>query len=285
MRKFIILILSFLLLIGKPLNSHADGIDIIYDILNKPTTSTTGEDIIYGILGKNNPEVEVQIVGKDTIDNELESENKSTDDDAYIKGLDVSKWNGIVNWKSVKKAGIDFVIFRAGYGPNANSDKYFEQNIKGAIENNMIIGIYWFSYAYTDDMAVNEAKQCIKTIEKYKHKIALPIFYDFEYDSVKYANSKGVRINKSKASSLADSFCSTIKKHGYETGIYTNIDYSNRYFTDKVLEKYHTWIAQWTSKCTYKNNYIIWQKSDSYYINNKKFDLNYFYFNRYKDLK
>ena len=95
----------------------------------------------------------------------------------------------------------------------------------------------------------------------------------------------GVRVNKNMVSSYADSFCSVIKKAGYHTGIYTNIDYANRYFSREVLDKYHTWIAQWTSSCTYRYEYIIWQRTDNYYIGNKKFDLNYYYYNRHKGIK
>ena len=131
-------------------------------------------------------------------------------------------------------------------------------------------------------MAINEAKICLKTIERYNKHIALPIFYDYEYDSVNYAARMGVRVNKRMVSSYTDNFCSVIEKAGYPAGIYTNIDYANRYFSRSVLDKYHTWIAQLTSSCTYKYNYILWQRTDRYYIGNKKFDLNYFYYNRYK---
>ena len=81
---------------------------------------------------------------------------------------------------------------------------------------------------------------------------------------------------------MADTFCTTIKNKGFRTGIYTNIDYANNYFSKEVLNKYHTWIAQWTSTCTYKDHYIMWQCTDNFRINGKKFDLNRLYINRYK---
>lgn len=293
MYKFITIILSFVFMLCSFTSSFADS-SIIYNILNKPQEKTTSEDIIYNILGKDEEDtnVKVKIYNENTISDELESENKKeiepqikinnkkSDKNAYIKGLDISKWNGNIDWDAVKKAGIKFVIIRAGYGTHI--DYKFEQNIKGAIDHDMIIGVYWFGYAYNDSMAINEAKICLKTIERYNKHIALPIFYDYEYDSVNYAARMGVRVNKRMVSSYTDNFCSVIEKAGYPAGIYTNIDYANRYFSRSVLDKYHTWIAQWTSSCTYRYNYILWQHTDRYYIGNKKFDLNYLYYNRYK---
>lgn len=293
MYKFITILLSFVLMLSSFTSSYADS-NIIYDILNKEQHHTVGEDIIYNILGKDKKETKVKVYNENTISDELESENKkdkikldfknkNTDKNAYVKGLDVSKWNGNIDWDAVEKAGIKFVIIRAGYGTHI--DYKFKQNIENAIDHNMIIGVYWFGYAYNDSMAIKEAKICLKTIKKYKNHIALPIFYDYEYDSVNYAARMGVRVNKNMVSSYADSFCSVIKKAGYHTGIYTNIDYANRYFSREVLDKYHTWIAQWTSSCTYRYEYIIWQRTDNYYIGNKKFDLNYYYYNRHKGIK
>ena len=293
MYKFITILLSFVLMLSSFTSSYADS-NIIYDILNKEQHHTVGEDIIYNILGKDKKETKIKVYNENTISDELESENKkdkikldfknkNTDKNAYVKGLDVSKWNGNINWDAVEKAGIKFVIIRAGYGTHI--DYKFKQNIENAIDHNMIIGVYWFGYAYNDSMAIKEAKICLKTIKKYKNHIALPIFYDYEYDSVNYAARMGVRVNKNMVSSYADSFCSVIKKAGYHTGIYTNIDYANRYFSREVLDKYHTWIAQWTSSCTYRYEYIIWQRTDNYYIGNKKFDLNYYYYNRHKGIK
>lgn len=295
MYKFITILLSFMLILGSYTNSYADS-SIIYDILNKPCEQSAGEDIIYNIIGKKktNKKIKVKVLNENSISDELESENnkdkkdvkttltipnKKKDKNAYIKGLDISKWNGTIDWNAVEKAGIKFVIIRAGYGTHV--DYKFEQNIKSAIKHNMIIGVYWFGYAYTNDMAIKEADICDKTIKKYKKHITLPVFYDYEYDSVNYAAKMGIRVNKNKVSSYTNCFCSTIKNKGYTAGIYTNIDYANRYFTRNVLNKYHTWIAQWIGSCTYKYNYIVWQCSDNYRINGKKFDLDYFYYNKY----
>lgn len=290
MRKVSVLGLSLMIAAGSVSYSHASsGADIIYDILNNDTKNNTYTSIIYDIINgedKDSNSKKVELVTYDELEEEkfkLDIDDRSANKDAYILGLDISKHNGNLNWKKIKQAGIKFVIFRAGYGTSPNSDIRFHENIKEAIDNGMIIGIYWFSYAYTDNMAKREAQACLDTIEPYKEHITLPIFYDFEYDSVRYASQNGVHVGKKKASSMANSFCQVIKKNGYHTGIYTNIDYANRYFTKDVLSKYHTWIAQWTSACTYKNNYIIWQNSDRKSIGGKLFDSNLLYYNRYED--
>ena len=145
-----------------------------------------------------------------------------------------------------------------------------------------MVGIYWFSYAHSYQGAKLEAEKCYKTIRKYKDNISLPVFWDFEYDSVNNARNHGHSISKKLASGMADTFCTTIKNKGFRTGIYTNIDYANNYFSKEVLNKYHTWIAQWTNTCTYKYHYIMWQCTDNFRINGKKFDLNRLYINRYK---
>lgn len=286
LRSFIGLFLALLLVLPAT-NIYASPTDQIYNILNRGSNeSNITNPLLLKALNKDASK-NVKIISekdelKEVQENQTKySSKKSFNDKSYILGLDVSKWNGNIDWKAVKKAGIEFVIIRAGYG-TGYVDPYFKKNIEAAIDNKLLIGVYWFSYAHTYQQANLEAQKCYKTIKPYKDKIDLPVFWDFEYDSVNYAKRNGYGINKKLASGMADTFCTTIKNKGFRAGIYTNIDYTNNYFTQEVLSKYHTWIAQWTNTCTYKGHYIIWQCSDSYYINNKRFDLNRFYYDRYK---
>ena len=283
--------LSIVIILGGVSSSYASsGADIIYDILNKDNKANSDcTSIIYNILNgeKVGNEKKVKLVTYDEVkDVEKEDTKFSLDikdrSNSYIMGLDISKHNGVIDWDSVKKANIKFVVIRAGYGTNPNSDIMFKRNIQEAVENDMIIGIYWFSYAYTNDMAKREANACLKAISKYKENITLPVFFDFEYDSVKYANKNGVYINKAKCSKFAEIFCDTIKDQGYQVGIYTNLDYATNYFTRDTLDKYHTWVADWRSSCAYKYKYIMWQCTDNKWINGKRFDLNRLYFKKYE---
>lgn len=280
MKKIIAILLSLTMLYPTQIyaNSTNNPISIIYNILSGAKKEKNNS--LMSILNKKD-KVNIKIINEIEV-KDLKSKKRSNNKDNYILGLDISKHNGELDWKAIKKAGIKFVIIRAGYGTSPNSDSRFHKNIQGAIDNNItILGIYWFSYAYTDNMAKAEARACIKTIGRYKKYINLPIFYDFEYDSIRYANNNGVHITKRKLSNFAKIFCNEIKKEGYKAGIYTNLDYANRYFDKNVLKDYHTWIAQWSDSCTYKNKYIIWQRSDKFYIDNNRFDLNYFYYDRF----
>ena len=139
-----------------------------------------------------------------------------------LKGIDVSKWQGEIDWEAVKKSGVDFVMIRAGYGKN-NIDEYFERNISECNRLGIPCGVYWFSYAYTEKMARNEAKYCIEAIKKYK--ISYPVAFDFEYDSVDFAAGKGVKVTKTLASKLVRAFCEEIQNAGYYVSVYANPNY------------------------------------------------------------
>ena len=290
MSKLVKRVFSLLLalLVVLPANNeiYASPSDKIYSILERGSeNSGITNPLLLKALGKDKKSIKL-ITTKYEFDKKIKNKEiyqptKVVNNNSYILGLDISKWNGNIDWKAVKEANIDFVIIRAGYG-TGYVDPYFKKNIESAIKNNLMVGIYWFSYAHSYQGAKLEAEKCYKTIKKYKDNISLPVFWDFEYDSVNYARKHGYSISNKLASGMADTFCTTIKNKGMRAGIYTNIDYSKRYFTKKVLNKYHCWVAQWTSNCTYKEHYIIWQCTDNFRINGKKFDLNKLYINRYK---
>ena len=280
-KKVFCLLLVLLVVLPASDKIYASPSDKIYSILEKGSeNSGITNPLLLRALGKDNKKSVKIITTKDEL-KEIEKSTKVINDNISILGIDISKWNGEIDWKAIKKANIDFVIIRAGYG-TGYVDPYFKINIENAIKNNLMIGIYWFSYSYSYQGAKLEAEKCYKTIRKYKDSITLPVFWDFEYDSVNNARNHGYSISKKLASGMADTFCTTIKNKGMRSGIYTNIDYANNYFSKDVLSKYHTWIAQWTSTCAYKGHYIIWQCTDNFRINGKKFDLNKLYINRYK---
>ena len=280
-KRIFSLLLVLLVVLPASNKIYASPSDKIYSILEKGSeNSGITNPLLLRALGKDEKKSVKIITTKDELKG-IEKSTKVINDNSSILGIDISKWNGEIDWKAIKKANIDFVIIRAGYG-TGYVDPYFKINIENAIKNNLMIGIYWFSYSYTYQGAKLEAEKCYKTIRKYKDNITLPVFWDFEYDSVNNARNHGHNISKKLASGMADTFCTTIKNKGMRSGIYTNIDYANNYFSKDVLSKYHTWIAQWTSTCAYKGHYIIWQCTDNFRINDKKFDLNKLYINRYK---
>ena len=286
--KKVIAMLLVLLMMSAPTISLGAPTNIIYNIINKEEKTTNNKkdamEMLYSFKKKSaEAKEEKEIKPKDVkiIKNEKELDEvkeKKEKIQGTLIGIDVSKWNGDIDWKQVKEAGIQFVVIRAGYGYTI--DKKFKRNIEGAIENNIHIGIYWFSYARTIDMAIEEARVCANVIEPYKDKIDLPVFFDFEYDSVVCARRHGVSISRTLATEMADAFCTTIKDYGYEAGIYTNLDFSNNYFTQSVLERWKVWIAQWTKTNTYKKtDYVMWQYSSRGYVKgiDGYVDMNYYY--------
>lgn len=195
-----------------------------------------------------------------------------------IKGIDVSKHNGTIDWNKVKASGIKFAIIRGGFG-NTTVDPQFKANIEGAIAAGVDVGVYWFSYAINTTKAKEEANKCLEVLKPYKDKIKYPVFFDFEYDSVNYAKKQGVSVTKTMASNMAKAFLQQVKSSGYKVGIYTNLDFSNNYFSSEVLSTYDTWIAQYNSKCTYSGKYVMWQYSESGKVDgiSGNVDLNYCY--------
>jgi lysozyme len=192
-------------------------------------------------------------------------------------GIDVSVHNGYVNVKQVREAGYKYIIIRAGYGIN-NIDQRFESNAKACVNLNMPMGIYWFSYAYTVNMAKKEAQYAIEAIKKYKN--ICPIAYDFEYDSVRYARTKGIEVMKTLATDMAKVFLDEIQNAGYIPVLYTNNDYIRNYF-DMSQFNCDIWYAHYKSSITEaeKSFASIWQKSSTGKVTGIKgnVDINEFY--------
>ena len=284
MKKLLSLLLAICLMCVPIQTIHAqEPVDIIYDIINKDDHKKSGLDLINSIIGKDSKvdKENIKVIkNKRELDKEIKEskkkDNKKTEK-RQLKGIDVSKWNGRIDWKKVKKAGIDFCIIRTGYSKTV--DHKFKYNIEEAIENGLQIGVYHFSYATTNAKAREEAEFCLKLIKPYRKYITLGVWFDYEYDSVSYSRRYGVYPTKKSVTSLAKTFCSTVEKNGYSTGIYTNLDFSSNYFTKEVLNKYPTWIAVW-GKMNYHGKYVMWQYTDSGRVDgiHGKVDMNIFYY-------
>lgn len=179
-----------------------------------------------------------------------------------MKLIDVSVHQGNIDFKKVKAAGIDGVIIRAGYGQN-NIDKRFKENIKHALAAGLPVGIYWFSYAYTTEMARKEAEYCLKAIKGYE--ITLPVFFDWEYDSMSYAKKNGAKPTKDLITFMYLTFCQAVKAAGYKAGYYDNPDYLRNHVNADKLTGFYFWLAHYTSKRTISCD--IWQYSDKGNVN------------------
>ena len=181
------------------------------------------------------------------------------------KYIDISYYQGTPDFEKVKKE-VDGVIIRAGYGQN-NIDKKFVRNITECNRLGIPCGVYWFSYAWTEEMAKKEAQYCLEAIKPYR--VELPVCFDFEYDSVNVAKNSGVTITKKLATSLVHAFCQTIEAAGYYAMNYTNKDYLSRYFDNTTL-RYDLWLAQWPNVPDLNNppdGCGIWQYSSKGKVN------------------
>ena len=168
------------------------------------------------------------------------------------RGIDVSKWQGNIDYKKVKNTGIQFIIVRIGYGMYENQkDKKFEDNYKGAINNNIPIGVYLYSYALNENDASKEADVTLKWLNK--RKLNLPVYYDVE-------DKSQALISKNNLTKMCETFCNKIEKAGYWAGIYANKNWLTTHLDYKYLEKKYTiWVAQYNNKNTYSGKYDMWQ--------------------------
>ena len=177
--------------------------------------------------------------GDDT-DDDKEDDNTAT----YKKGIDVSQWQGTIDWDKVKASGVQFAMIRAGWGQN-KIDTQFVRNISECNRVGIPCGIYWFSYAYTEAMAVREAEYALAAVEPYK--LEYPIAFDWEGDSCNYAVKNGVKPTKALASAMARAFCKRIEQGSYYAMVYTNPAYLSQYYDADIPKEFDIWLAQWPS--------------------------------------
>ena len=163
-----------------------------------------------------------------------------------LKGIDVSAHNGLIDWQTVKDAGIQFAIIRAGYGNDiSQKDQYFDRNIQGAINAGIPVGVYWFSYATSVEDAKKEAETCKTVIAPYKDQITWPVFFDFEYDSVRWCRQNGVNPGAQLVTDMALTFLQNLQSAGFKVGNYANLDYCRNWFQMERLSDFPLWFAQY----------------------------------------
>lgn len=189
-----------------------------------------------------------------------------------IKGVDVSTFQGNIDWEKVKAAGIGFAILRVGYGSDMKSqdDRTFKRNADECTRLGIPFGVYIYSYANSIDKAISEAKHTLRLIKGYN--LSYPVFYDLEDVTTS-------RCTKDLIGRMADAYCEAIAKAGYKVGIYANKYWFENILISPVFNKYDKWIAQYNSKCTYQGKYTMWQYSSSEIVPGikGKCDVNYCY--------
>ncbi len=201
-------------------------------------------------------------------------------------GIDVSYYNKTIDWEEVKESGVDFAIIRAGYrGYGAAgtlcTDVKFVENIEGALDAGIQVGVYYFTEAINKQEAIEEAEYCLDKIKDYD--VTLPIVIDYEFptdSSGPIGRMYKANLSKSAATNNCIAFCETIKDAGYEPMIYANkSDLATLINGTKLSQSYKIWLANYTTKTTYSNPYEYWQYTSSGSVDGitGKVDCNFWY--------
>ncbi len=187
--------------------------------------------------------------------------NNYKNDNTMI-GIDVSAWQGDIDYKKVKDAGVEFVIIRIGFGHNSNNeiilDKCFKNNIKNAKDAGLLVGIYFYSYANSIEQAKEQVKWINDNLEN--QNLDLPIAFDWE----DWSNFNSYNMSLRDINIVAKTFIDETEKYGYKGMLY-----SSKYYLEKVwgINKYETWLAHYTDSTNYTGKYTIWQLSNRGKIN------------------
>lgn len=180
-------------------------------------------------------------------------------------GIDVSKWQGDIDWKKVRATStIDFIIPRLG--SKRKLDQSFIDNVTNALCNDIgVPGVYYFMYDMTSEEAIETADWVVDQLQTIEDGLGIRpiVFADYEYTSVRYAAEHGVTINTDDINAIVDAFCGRVQECGYNVGIYCNYDYyTNVYRNKKIFENRKLWLAYLNSpeppvKCTFHQTSFI----------------------------
>lgn len=169
------------------------------------------------------------------------------------KGIDVSTWQGDINWNKVKADGIEFAMLRSSFGkenPDKQTDNKFWQNYKNAKAAGMPIGAYHYSYATTVEDAKKEAAFFLSIVKGCQFEY--PVAFDIEDPSQMY-------LGKDRITDIIMAFCERVQAAGYYVSLYTNLDWISNRIDMSRAKAFDVWLAQWSSKPTYNGSFGMWQ--------------------------
>lgn len=180
-------------------------------------------------------------------------------------GIDVSKWNGDIDWDKAKTAGVQFAIVRAGYrGSSTGSlvqDICFDANMKGAAAAGVPVGVYFFTQAVNEVEAVEEASAVLEWIREYE--VMYPVFIDTEGAG---GRGRADGLDVDTRTIVCDAFCRTIRNGGYQAGVYASRNWYDHNLHTRKLEDYYIWLAEYRSVPLYQGYYRMWQYSSKGHI-------------------
>lgn len=173
-------------------------------------------------------------------------------------GLDISKWQGEVDFDLLKANKVEFIMLRVGYQKGFSGeyivDPYFERNVREANRVGIPVGGYFYTYAKTTKEAKEQALWLIDQVKNYE--ITHPLVYDFEA----WSGFSKLQLSLNNLNNLAKTFMDTVNEHGYQ-----GMNYSSKYYLNNIwnLNNYPVWLAHYTKKTDYQGPYNIWQLGDT----------------------
>ncbi|MBQ6930215.1 MAG: hypothetical protein IJN27_07965 [Oscillospiraceae bacterium] len=190
----------------------------------------------------------------------FDNNGKRISESNIAKGIDVSKWQGNIDWKKVKASGIDYAIIRVGYRGYGSGalveDPYFRQNIEGATKAGLKVGVYFFSQAITTAEAVEEASMAINAVKGYK--LHYPIYFDTELATTN-STGRADNLGSGQRTDIANAFCQTVRNSGYKAGVYASKSWFQYRVNYSTLSKYDIWLAHYTTATDFAHRYDMWQ--------------------------
>ena len=172
-------------------------------------------------------------------------------------GIDVSSWQGDIDWDKVRESGIEFVIVRAGYRGSVTGaiikDKYFDANVSGALNAGLSVGVYFVTQAINEAEAVEEASAVMEMCEGYA--LDLPIYLDVEGSN----GGRGDQIDVETRTLVCEAFCRTLENAGVKGGVYACRYWLNNNIDASKLDRYNVWLAEYRSTPLYGGYYSMWQ--------------------------
>lgn len=197
------------------------------------------------------------------------------------KGIDISRWQGTVDFAKVKEDRIEFIIARSSYRQSA--DTMFRTYVRECqLHGIPVFGAYHFMYALNEEEALAEAKFCVSEVEAAGLGKNVHIFCDYEYDTVKKAAQAGVTLGREECNRHTRIFCEYVEAYGYRAGIYTNLDYYRNMYDQELLNKYDIWLADYSGDPDFPC--LLQQYTSKGYVSgiNGTVDMDYLYEENFK---
>ena len=234
----------------------------------------TGWQDIDGVTYYYDPATHQPVTGQQVIQGNIYTFGADGALNRTARGIDVSKFQGSIDWNAVKNDGITFAIIRCGYRGYGSGalveDSTYRRNIQGAINAGLKVGVYFYSQAVNEQEAVEEASMVLSLVSGYS--LPLGVYYDTESVSGGRANA----LSAAERTACAVAFCETIRGAGYRAGVYSYASWFYNALNFANISKYNIWIAQYRDKLSFSYKYNIWQYTGSGRVNgiSKPVDMN-----------